>query len=295
MSKKFVSLVLFTTAWVLLSQAVQAKPITTTASTPDCAITDMKLDFIRVLDGVDSGTTLASPFNADACYGLHAGNNSGMDVPTVNRGYLNDGWFNQTSSFWPGQPGAFIDNNDLQDLQGAGAIDPGWVYMGKDDGAGFIGAVIPDFSDPYTFVNDLFTCSVDDGVSYTGCTGISKGRWKFTPPSTQPEKLLALLGGTFFDRVAVVFKGATGFLAYSFSISNLGLDPILAGETKYEFAGSFDLTGKLVNNGGKTADISNVSLWARDPFAPRAVAEPASAFSVVMLASLLLFRFKRCR
>lgn len=293
MSNKFVSFVLLATVLSLSAQPVLAKPITTTAASTDCALTDMKLDFIRVLDGEDSGTTLASPFNADACYGLHAGNNSGMDLPRINRGYLNDGWFNQTSTFWPGQPGAFIDNNDLQDLQGAGAIDPGWVYMGKDDGAGFIGATIPDFSDPYTFVNDLFTCSVDEGISYTGCTGISKGRWKFTPPSTQPEKLLALLGGTFFDQVAVVFKGATGFLAYSFSISSLGIDPILAGETKYEFAGSFDLTGKLVNNGGNTADISNVSLWARDPFAPRAVAEPGSLFTAMMLACLLLLRCRR--
>lgn len=283
---------------------------------PSCTIQDMQADYIRKLDGVDSGSPLAPIRNADDCYGMLVGNNSQEDMalPTVNRGYLGDGWFNEANAeWWPGQPGAFIEEGDLQNLNNEfDALgnpiknDPGWVYMGKDEGwidtdgdgikdfNGFKGATIPDANTPYTFIDHLFQCSVD-GIMYGSCEGMYQGRWKFTPPSEQPQLLLSLLGGAFFDQVAVVFKGGNSFLMYTFSLENMDLAPILAGQTKFEFGGTFDLTGKLLaGNGVNTAGISNVSLWARDPFLPNDVAEPGY-LALLGLALLALYRRRQLR
>lgn len=263
---------------------------------PSCTIQDIQADYIRKLDGVDPGGPLVPVRNADACYGLLVGNNSVMDLPTINRGYLGDGWFNEANpDWWPGQPGAFIDDGDLQDLDGIGGKnDPGWVYMGKDEGNGFKGATIPDEETPYTFIDNLFTCSAD-GISYGTCAGLYKGRWKFTPPTEQPELLLSLLGGAFFDQVAVVFKGGGTFLMYTFSLENMGLAPILAGETKFEFGGTFDLEDLLLNGSGDgTAAISNVSLWARDPFLPTQVSEPGY-LALLGMALLTFYRRRQLR
>jgi MYXO-CTERM domain-containing protein len=260
-----------------------------------CKLTDMELTYLRALEPANQPQqpipAEQGPIYANDCYGYVVGNNSDMALPGDNLGYDNDGWFNMQTGLWV--DGAF--DPELLDLDGDTQVDdPGWVYMGKDDGAGFKGTTIPN-DDPdkeYTFVDDLFSCSTTVDGTYGTCVNYISGFWKFTPPSTQPALLIDLLGGSFFDQVAVVFKGGNGFAIYNFTLSQLGLDPILAGDTKYEFGGKFDLSGTIVNKGGQPAGLSNISLWARDPFLPTQVSEPGY-LALLGLALLALYRRRR--
>ncbi|WP_333795848.1 hypothetical protein [Rheinheimera sp.] len=234
-----------------------------------------------------------APVYANDCYGLVMGNNSDMTLPGDNLGYEDDGWFNMQTGLWVA--GAF--DPELLDLDNDGtADDPGWVYMGKDNGQGFKGATIPNDNPDlvYQFVDDLFSCSATVDGTYGTCVNFISGFWKFTPPSTQPELLLQLLGGSFFDQVAVVFKGGNGFAIYNFTLSQLGLDPILAGDIKYEFGGKFDLSKTLVTKSGQPAGLSNISLWARDPFLPTQVSEPGY-LALLGMALLALYRRRQLR
>lgn len=270
-----------------------------------CKLTDMELTYLRALEPANQPQQPIPddlvPVYAKACYGFVVGNNSDMALPKDNLGLNGDGWFNKKTGLW--EFGAF--DPELLDLDGDLQIDdPGWVYMGKDNGQGFKGAIIenpvqnPDPLNPmhkdYKFVDDLFSCSSTVDGTYGTCVNYISGFWKFTPPSTQPALLIELLGGSFFDQVAVVFKGGDGFAIYNFTLSQLGLDPILAGDTKYEFGGKFDLSGTVVNKGGQSAGLSNISLWARDPFLPTQVAEPGY-LALLGLALLALYRRRQLR
>ncbi|MCT6698347.1 hypothetical protein [Rheinheimera sp. 4Y26] len=266
-----------------------------------CKLTDMELTYLRALEPAGQPQLPVppelAPVYAEACYGFVVGNNSDMALPIDNLGIDNDGWFNTPTGLWA--DGAF--DPELLDLDDDGdADDPGWVYMGKDEGQGFKGAIIPD-PDPdddvdqeYKFVDDLFSCSATVDGTYGTCVNFISGFWKFTPPSTQPELLIDLLGGSFFDQVAVVFKGGNGFAIYNFTLSQLGLDPILAGDIKYEFGGKFDLSQTVVNTGGSSAGLSNISLWARDPFLPTQVSEPGY-LALLGIALLVLYRRRQLR
>ncbi len=266
-----------------------------------CKLTDMELTYLRALEPAGQPQQPIppelAPVYAEACYGFVVGNNSDMALPIDNLGLDNDGWFNKPTGLWA--DGAF--DPELLDLDEDGQIDdPGWVYMGKDEGDGFKGATIPD-PDPdddvdqeYKFVDDLFSCSSTVDGTYGTCVNFISGFWKFTPPSTQPELLIDLLGGSFFDQVAVVFKGGNGFAIYNFTLSQLGLDPILAGDIKYEFGGKFDLSKTVVNTGEQSAGLSNISLWARDPFLPTQVSEPGY-LALLGIALLALYRRRQLR
>lgn len=260
-----------------------------------CKRTDMVITGYRPV-----GTGSVIPFDAELgkatnCYGFYENaNNSShiMPLPTQNLGYAGDGWLNNKySSLWPTNPGAFVTEAELQDLKTEGQFDdPGWVYLGKDDGSKFKGVTTSDGTNTYKFIDDLFTCS-EDGVTYKTCANLTQGFWKYTPPATQPQELLDILGGDFFDSMAIIFKGGSGFAMYNFKLSAIGFDPILAGDSKFEFFGSFDLTKTQINNGGQSAGISNVSLWARDPFLSGQVSSPAVlalyGFGLVMLSLLM--------
>ncbi|WP_281559266.1 PEP-CTERM sorting domain-containing protein [Thalassomonas sp. RHCl1] len=228
-----------------------------------CNVADVQLNSIQLLDG--SPVVNVPPIDSSECYGAFRGNNSLFTKPSNgNLGYDDDGWLNSESPFWSG-PGAFIENADLLDLDGEGDVDdPGWIYLGKDEGAGFKGETSTDGVDSYTFIDDLLTMSncLDKDDNSTNCVGgdAVKGDWAWTPPATNPQALLDLLGGLFFDQVAIIFKSGKQFAMYDFDIGDLGLDPVLAGDFNFAFTGTWDMSNTLGKHG-----LSNYTLWARDP------------------------------
>mgnify|MGYP007011819572 CR=1 FL=1 len=289
-------------AWMALCMPLVANA---TPTPLPCSTSDVQVNFIRPLDqptGVNIG-----PINSGACLGAYVGNNSMFLQPSQgNLGFKDDGWLNiygygawfppsgPTSvytEFWD-TPGAFIISLDmLQDLRTEGVFeDPGWIRLGKDEGSGFIGDSSTKGGLTYTFENNLLTfsnCKDIDG-NHAQCIGgdAVSGEWSFNPPEISPPELFDILGGDFFDQLSVVFMGANTFAMYTFSLSDLGLDPILPGGTKFQFAGTFNLGNTL---GGA---ISNVELWGRDPTGDiNRVPEPG--ILLLMGLSLLLLQIFR--
>jgi len=254
-----------------------------------CQVIDVKVTTIQLLNG-SAVTTLPVPKNSTDCLGAYEGNNSSFEKPTANLGYDNDGWLNKEdyNDWWDG-PGAFVDEADLLDLDGDGQTDdPGWVYVSESNNAGkMIGQTSTDGNSSYTFIDDLITFSdcKDKSGNSSQCIGgeAVSGTWEYTPPAQNPDELINLLGGSFFDQVAIVFKAANAFAIYNFSVADLGLDPALAGDYNYAFTGTWDISDVLADKG-----LSNVTFWARDPINPVAVPEPSSIV-LLLLSGVLLF------
>jgi hypothetical protein len=271
-----------------------------------CDVWDMSVTKVRAV-GAEDWIELNPGMSALSCLGAFPGNNSSFHDPDnnssyYNLGYKNDGWMNYYSdltTFWDTK-GAFITSDDmLQDLQGLGAIDPGWVQMGKDDGAGFV----PDSSrkgeKEYTYEQTTFSmsnCTDRHGAAQT-CVGSDAvaGQWLFSPPEFSPTELFDILGGTFFDQMALVLKSGNAFAMYTFSIdqfAELLSGPILPGEQKFEFAGTWDMSSTLINNGGQPAGLSNYSLYGRDPTGGVSVPAPAT-IGLIGLSLVLMRLFRR--
>nr|WP_241242192.1 PEP-CTERM sorting domain-containing protein [Thalassotalea sp. G2M2-11] len=249
----------------------------------ECQLSDLQITTFQLLDGSEE-VELAVPADATDCLGAYYGNNSEFISPVDNLGYDEDGWLNKDSynDWWTG-PGAFVDQSDLYDLDGDGlADDPGWVYVGKDEGNGFKGQTSSDGSTSYDFIDNLitFTDCEDKKGNSTDCVGGNavKGSWSYTPPAMNPDELVELLGGEFFDQVAIIFKAGSSFAMYNFSIEALGLDPVLAGDYNYAFTGTWDISEVL---GGSA--LSNFSFWARDPVA-ESVQVPEPPTWILMMA-----------
>lgn len=271
-----------------------------------CDIWDMQVSKVRAV-GSDNWLELTPNVNALGCIGSFTGNNSSFYEPAnnadyYNLGFKNDGWMNfygDKSNYW-NTDGAFITNKDmLQDLQGLGAIDPGWIQMGKDDGNGFVADSSRKGNDSYTYEQTVFSMNncKDKNGNTSSCVGGNavSGNWLFSPPVLSPEALFKILGGTFFDQMAVVFKSGNAFAIYTFSINqfaDIGLVPILPGEQKFEFAGSWDMSKTILNNGGQAAGLSNYSLFGRDPTGGVSVPAPAT-LGLMGLALLFIRLFRR--
>ncbi len=277
-----------TTLFMGLSFSVYAKPQQIQA----CSFIDVQITTIELLDG--SGVnTLPVPQDATDCLGAYKGNNSAFLKPDDNLGYDEDGWLNKEdyNDWWDG-PGAFVDEADLLDLDGDGdADDPGWVFVSESNNAGsMIGQSSSDGNSTYTFIDDLITfdnCKDKNGNA-SQCIGgeAVSGTWAYTPPAQNPDALTNLLGGDFFDQVAVIFKAGNAFAMYNFSILDLGLDPVLAGDYNFAFTGTWDISDVLADKG-----LSNVTFWARDPIGDVEVPEP-STLVLFLLSGVFLLRRK---
>ncbi|WP_018983129.1 hypothetical protein [Salinimonas chungwhensis] len=260
-----------------------------------CSTSDVKINEVQVLDG-SPVTVLSTPYEATSCLGAFDGNNSAFSLPQENLGYKDDGWLNIDSyNSWWNTPGAFVEQNELQDLQGLGDIDPGWIYVGKAEGDfSFEGATMNGQDTSYTFIDSLLSISncQDKNGSVTSCGNDAvKGEFSWNPPATNPDALMELLGGEFFDKVGIIFKAANQFAMYEFDLKALGLDPVFEDDFNYAFNGTWDLSGTLINNGGNPAGLSNVSVWARDPIAVASV--PAPTTFLLVLFGLVLVMSRR--
>ena len=258
---------------------------------------------------------------ATSCEGVFSGND--QPLPSVNIGQYQDGLLNGqpqkkgnadgalnpiNTVFDPQYDGgsnlAFIELSDLQDISGVGGIesdgvnDPGWVYLGKDDGkvGGFEYATAgkglkneegEDISiDISTILNVQFSCADNTSINGDNC---SMGTWSIMPDVDIVEKLFPLFGNGFFDHLAFIFKAGPEFIVYDFNFNIIknelggGIDLTVP----YNLSGSFDMRDTF----GKTA-ISHISVWARDPSLFTVVPEP-NTYWLMMLGGVLVYF--RCR
>jgi len=247
---------------IVLSAAVNAAP----CSTLDVQVTKVSIQ------GTDKSVDLSSaPIAANACLGADAGNDY-VGVSENNLGWLGDGWLNDTSVFGP--YGAFLEETDLQDLKTPGSpVDPGWIFVGKTDFKDdlsiekFTAGSVSDGTLSYTFSSDILQVNMD-------------GTFTYKPPATNPQVLMDILGANkFFDQLAIVFKGGNYHAIYNFTLASFGglLTPVVGTTApNYAFHGTWDMSKTLINNGGRPAGLSHVSLWLRDPtFVTTEVALPA--------------------
>ena len=252
----------------------------------ECQTIDVQINTIKLLDGVSVEMPLVA--NASDCLGAFEGNNSAFDKPIQNLGYDEDGWLNKEdyNAWWDG-PGAFVNDVDLLDLDGDGAEDdPGWILVGKEEQSGFEGGVSSDGTLTYNHEQlvTLNHCKTGDEDN-TSCFGgeAVKGQWVYTPPAQNPTGLLDLVGGDFFDQVAIIFKAGNAFAIYNFNVIDLGLDPALAGDYNFAFTGTWDISETLGSG------LSNLSFWAKDPSVPSVqVPEPATLI-LMMMSGLFCF------
>jgi len=252
-----------------------------------------------------------------SCVGLLSGND--QPLPSTNIGQYGDGLLNGAVQsvgnsdpqldpvnklFDPlydnGDSLAFIDKSQLQDLDGIGGFnDPGWVFLGKDEGkpGGFDTAIAGKDLTGEINVSEVldieFTCSVgviDAGKDEQECT---KGTWDVKPLDGIVDKLKPLFGNGFFDHLAFVFKAGNDFAIYDFDFNLIkaelggGIDLTVP----YLLSGSFDL-GSLKTDtfGGK--GISHISLWARDPSLDFVISEPQVNLLMFFGLVMLLIRIK---
>ena len=250
-----------------------------------CQLIDVKITTVQLLDG---SPVVPFPANATDCLGAFEGNNSGFDKPVQNLGYDDDGWLNKENhnGLWNG-PGAFVNDADLLDLDGDGdADDPGWILVGKEEQGAYEAGVSSDGNS--TYIHDqlvtLENCKSVNGNN-TSCFGGNavKGDWVYNPPAQNPQALLDLVGGDFFDQVAIIFKAGNAFAIYNFNAIDLGLDPTLAGDYNFAFTGTWDISATLGHG------LSNLSFWARDPSEPTVQVPEPSTLLLMMMSGLFFF------
>ncbi|RHW74711.1 hypothetical protein [Colwellia sp. RSH04] len=256
---------------------------------------------------------------ATSCEGILSGND--QPLPSVNIGQYQDGLLNgekqkggnadpllspNNQLFDPQYNGgsdlAFIELSDLQNISGVGGIesdgvnDPGWVFLGKDDGGvgGFDYATAgnglendegEDISiDISTILDVEFNCTGNTSINGSNCL---VGTWSIMPDVNIVEELFPLFGNGFFDHLAFIFKAGPEFIVYDFNFNIIknelggGIDLTVP----YNMSGTFDMTDTF----GKTA-ISHISVWARDPIFEdiRRIPEPKT-YWLMLLAGWLIY------
>ena len=227
----------------------------------------------------------------------------------------------------------FIDPaEDLQDLDDTDGndnkTDPGWIYLGKDDGYGFgldenseavEVKVGKDLTGEVTVTDDLvdidFICAVGTSLLDDNCTA---GRWSIMPAYNIADTLETLLGEGFFDQLAIVIKtgnichptddplldaeGRKGcidefegpqFVIYDFNFEDIfddftGGNGAAALEFPYNLGGTFDLGSTFHGSA-----ISHFSVLVRDPSADEnVISEPRINLLLLFGVMLILLRVK---
>lgn len=291
-------------------------------SMPMCATSDVTLSSIQLAyDPLDPATPIidVDPTNSSECIGLLIGNDnpapSGSNIGEYGDGLLNgevqtgghvdpllspdnilfDPLYNPSPDYNPDL--VFIEPSDLQDWDGDGVhTDPGWVYLGKDDGGGFdyatAGVGLTGEIDIGSVVDIEFTCAMG------GIDGCINGTWSIMPDFDIADTLFDLFGEGVFDHLAITFKSGNvdtstpgpDWAIYDFNFNTLfggGLDLSMP----YNLGGSFDMTDVFDGHG-----ISHISVWARDPsfedIPPPRIPEPKVSFLLLLGFIMLLIRMR---
>jgi hypothetical protein len=303
-----------------------------------CTPTDVTLDFVQLADAseapvIDVVTGAGIP--ASDCLIL-LGNDKplpkGSNIGTYQDGFMNgEGeYFKYFDPFYLGEGDddndgfnddlAFIDpTTDLQNLDGNGGLDdPGWIYLGKDDGAGFgvgeepveVGKGIDGGVTVSNALVDInFICEQGTSLNGDNCT---KGTWSIEPDEDIAQTLEELLGDGVFDHLALVFKTGNVCHEYAvdkpnkciddekspeFAIYDFDFGTLLGNaalEFPYNLGGSFDLS----NTFHGTA-LSHFSVWVRDPafddITTRTISEPSANLFLVLGILMILGRYRSNR
>jgi len=255
---------------------------------------DVTLTYAEVAGGAPVYGAPAPAISATNCAGRFSGNDdplpSGDNIGAADNGFMNGEDF----TFFDG--GAFITDDYLQNLDDIDQYsdldfidDPGWVYLGKDEGSG-VDLETPAGVDLDLFMNIVFACSNGDGEAGINVIGgggdneCKEGTWALN--FTDPGGLLAALettvfGDSFFDHLAFSFKYGNGFAVYDFDFNILNtlspdpLNPIFDLSAPHNLSGNFDLSSYQNS-------ISHVSVWARDPLNVEEIPEPSMHILVLI-------------
>lgn len=256
-----------------------------------CDVMDVQVTEITKQDN-SLPIALDSSVPASSCLGAFSGNDDVSQLGN-NLGYKDVGFLNKTDLF--PQYGAFVGIDDLQDLRTPGEfVDPGWIFVGKKDiGGNYQQGTVTSGSQSYTFAENLF--QIDFGNPALCPKSSTCGTWSYTPPMTNPQVLMDILGANkFFDQAAVVFKSGTQFAIYNFKLSDLLLPPVIGTEdANYMFSGTWNMFNTLQHDNGNSPGLSHASLWLRDPSFTPPTEVPAPATLFMLALGLIGFRLIR--
>ena len=218
------------------------------------------------------------PLSATSCYGVVPGNNDSgglQDGSAPNLGYLNDGLLNGEGGLI--SPTQFISASQLQNLQGLGAIDPGWVMLGRLDntnsGELSYASVKPSGQPAYSFANVIkYTQTVvadPNNAKYLG------GSWLLQVDVDAVSKLesAGLFNRSIFDHLAFSLKAGDNWAIYDFDFNSLNGFNL---DTPYTIKGTWTMNCDFCNQNDAGQNISHLAVWARDPVTAQAVPEPGS-------------------
>ncbi|ALO35641.1 hypothetical protein CMT41_13660 [Colwellia sp. MT41] len=210
------------------------------------------------------------------------------------------------------------DLQDLDDTDGnTNKTDPGWVFLGKDEGDGFqysdtgvgiVNNLIENEGDEgyldltgidieklitidFTCYDDIENIIIGEGFGLgdddTSCT---EGTWSIMPDWDIVNLLEELFGEGVFDHLALVFKSTNEFVVYDFNFKSGPLNL----EVPYNLGGTFDMSNVFQNKKGESQGISHISVWARDPagFTTTEMPEPKSTMLMLLAVALLVLRVK---
>gem|GEM_PF-5752534 len=192
----------------------------------------------------------------------------------------------------------FIEPSDLQDFDDDTVnTDPGWVYLGKDDGLGFDYAATGNSLSEIDILDVVDIDFCDGGGSIDGCI---IDTWSITPDFDIAATLFDLFGEGVFDHLALVFKSGNvdtttpgaDWKIYDFNFNTLlggGLDLTMP----YNLKDTFDMTDTFDGH-----DIFHISAWARDPTFDNittTVSEPRASLLILFGMILILLRYKTSR
>lgn len=260
---------------------------------------NVTLDYIA--KSSDPNTKLnVNSYHSTTC-GLYSGNDSGnANIPSINKGFFDDGLLNKETHDSGYSFNDFIRDEDLLDLNGDEDLDPGWIYLGKQDGNNF----------EYGEIDGVNLGNVTVGGNQFGSLFdfllLDNDRWGLNVNATAIEGATALLGRlSTFDHLAFVVKtgnvkddnkvkvqgknnsnagGNSNFEIFDFNFNDIfAIENQAQGSPVFNFLTPYYFEGDLSSLAVGEKDNSHISIWARDPIIE--VPEP----STILIFSVSLF------